>query len=132
MPQSTRTRARPVSTRCLDPVTVRAPPRKVSSIDRIVPHRSRPDGRAWHDAPMPTATALAALQSLEASYLAARDARDRLDVARATGLPADPSGLVREAAATEAAAREALASVDGAGGDGGGLPPEDPRGAAAR
>ena len=49
------------------------------------------------------------LANLEAAYLDARDARDRLDVARATGEPADVTDLELEAAVTESAVRTALA-----------------------
>ena len=38
-------------------------------------------------------TAESRLAELEAAYLEARDARDRLDVARATGLPAEPGAV---------------------------------------
>lgn len=48
------------------------------------------------------------IASLEADYLAARDARDRLDVARATGLPEDQAGLEAESASTFNSARSAL------------------------
>jgi hypothetical protein len=53
------------------------------------------------------------LPALEAAYLAARDARDRLDVARATGEPADVAPLEHAAATAAAALRERLAAVDG-------------------
>jgi len=56
-----------------------------------------------------------ALAALEAAYLAARDARDRLDVARARGEPADTIALEAAAASTEAATRAALAALDEAG-----------------
>lgn len=52
------------------------------------------------------------LDVLEAAYLRARDARDRLDVARARGVPADPVGLASEADAARARAVAALAAVD--------------------
>ena len=54
------------------------------------------------------------LADLEAAYLAARDARDRLDVARARGLPPDASVLERDAEAAEAAVRGLLAAIDAA------------------
>ncbi len=73
---------------------------------------------------MPTPESLAALES---AYLAARDARDRLDVALARGLPADTADLARVAAAKEGAVRDAL----GALGDPVGLDPEDARAVAA-
>jgi hypothetical protein len=53
------------------------------------------------------------LASLEAAYLAARDARDRLDVARARGEPADIGPLVANAARTEQAVRRELAGFEG-------------------
>ena len=49
MPQSMRTRARPVSTRWREPVTVRAPPRKVSSMHRSSHIAIQPTACAWHD-----------------------------------------------------------------------------------
>ncbi len=52
------------------------------------------------------------LAELEAAYLAARDARDRLDVAQARGVPADASGLERDAEAAEAGLRGLLAAFD--------------------
>ena len=54
------------------------------------------------------------LAELEAAYLAARDARDRLDVARARGEPPDASSLERDAASAESAVRGALARLDAA------------------
>jgi len=48
------------------------------------------------------------LAALEAAYLAARDARDRLDVARASGEPPDADAFEADAAATEAALRAQL------------------------
>ncbi len=48
------------------------------------------------------------LAEVEARYHAARDARDRLDVARATGLPVDTSVLDDEARDRSAAVRAAL------------------------
>lgn len=59
---------------------------------------------------MPTATDPLAV--LEAAYLRARDARDRLDVARARGEPADASALAAEADAARARAVAALTTVD--------------------
>jgi hypothetical protein len=53
------------------------------------------------------------LAGLESAYLAARDARDRLDIAHATGVPADVRDLEREALETGRAAREALRALDG-------------------
>jgi hypothetical protein len=44
----------------------------------------------------------------ERACLAARDTRDRLDVARATGLPPDRSTLDAEARSAATAARDAL------------------------
>ena len=58
---------------------------------------------------MPTPHGLA---DLEAAYLAARDARDRLDIALARGLPADVTSLADAAATTERAVRAALAAFD--------------------
>jgi hypothetical protein len=49
------------------------------------------------------------LEALEARYLAAREARDRLDVARATGEPADLAALEATAAAASVEVHEALA-----------------------
>jgi hypothetical protein len=60
---------------------------------------------------MPNPSALA---DLEAAYLAARDARDRLDVARARGTPAETTPLEAKAASAEAAARAALSAGDSA------------------
>lgn len=58
------------------------------------------------------------LDAVEAAYLAARDARDRLDVARATGDPGTTRALEAEAAVTEAAVREALAAFGAGAGAG--------------
>jgi hypothetical protein len=55
------------------------------------------------------------LAALEAAYLAAREAHDRFDVARATGTPADPADLaelVRRAGEASDAVRAALAAFD--------------------
>ncbi|MEW6223060.1 MAG: hypothetical protein AB1627_00375 [Chloroflexota bacterium] len=52
------------------------------------------------------------LAAVEAAYLRARDARDRLDVARATGEPPDAGPLEAGAAAAEAAVRVAMAELD--------------------
>ena len=52
------------------------------------------------------------LADLEAAYLAARDARDRLDIALARGLPADATALADAAATTEGAVRAALAAFE--------------------
>ncbi len=52
------------------------------------------------------------LAALEAAYLAARGARDRLDVARATGEPQDVRGLERQAAEASAAVHAGLATFD--------------------
>jgi hypothetical protein len=71
------------------------------------------------------------LAALEAAYLAARDARDRLDVARATGVPEDASALERAAAEAERAARDALAGLETALGEGAILQPDDERALAA-
>ena len=49
MPQSTRTRALPVSTRWREPVTVRAPPRKVSSMSGSSHIAVDADRDPWHD-----------------------------------------------------------------------------------
>jgi hypothetical protein len=51
------------------------------------------------------------LAALEAAYLAARDARDRLDVARVRGEPADATALGAEAARTADAVRRSLAAI---------------------
>ena len=64
-----RTRARPVSTRWREPVTVRAPPRKVSSMAPIVTHAPIAARGSWHHGRM---TAERALRGLEAAYLEAR------------------------------------------------------------
>ncbi len=55
------------------------------------------------------------LAPLERAYLAARDARDRLDVARARGEPADRLDLEAATSDTERAVREALAAFEAAG-----------------
>ena len=69
------------------------------------------------DGPLgPPMTAPAPLDALEAAYLAARDARDRLDVARARGEPPDTGSLEAEAASAEAVLRSELERV----------PPDDP------
>ncbi len=60
--------------------------------------------------------------ALEAAYLAARDARDRLDVARARGEPPDRRALEAEASMTEAALRSKLERVPA---DHGSLAPDD-------
>ncbi len=52
------------------------------------------------------------LADLEAAYLAARDARDRLDVARATGEPAATAELEARAKATSGAVHAGLATFD--------------------
>jgi hypothetical protein len=52
------------------------------------------------------------LADLEAAYLAARDARDRLDVAGACGEPSDTAALEAEATATEARLRSTLEASD--------------------
>jgi hypothetical protein len=56
------------------------------------------------------------LGELEEAYLAAREARDRLDVAKATGEPSDPTALagLEAASAAAAAAFERLASLPAA------------------
>ncbi len=54
------------------------------------------------------------LAELEAAYLAARDARDRLDVARARGEPPDASALEATPQTAESAVRGALARLDAA------------------
>ena len=51
------------------------------------------------------------LAAAEAAYLAARDARDQLDVARARGEPADTSRLEARSEVALAAARRALGSL---------------------
>ena len=109
MPQSMRTRALPVSTRWREPVTVRAPPRKVSSMRRSSHIAVPATGTRGTMTAMSHADRLAIL---EAAYLDARDARDRLDVARATGEPSDATDLELEAAVTESAVRTALAAID--------------------
>ena len=69
------------------------------------------------DGPLgPLMSTPAPLDALEAAYLAARDARDRLDVARACGDPPDTGALEAEAATTEAVLRSELERV----------PPDDP------
>ncbi len=55
------------------------------------------------------------LALLERAYLAARDARDRLDVARARGEPAGRRDLEAAASDTERAVREALAAFEAGG-----------------
>jgi hypothetical protein len=67
------------------------------------------------------------LAALEAAYLAARDARDRLDVAQASGRPADPSQLETAAAETEAAVRAAYAGLAADAGARAALGDEDTR-----
>jgi hypothetical protein len=70
-------------------------------------------------------TPAARLAALEAAYLAAREARDRLDVARATGEAPDLAGLDRRAAEASAAVHAGLAAFDPvAAGD---LSPDDRR-----
>ena len=64
----------------------------------------------------PPMTTPAPLDALESAYLAARDARDRLDVARARGEPIDTHSLEADAASTEAVLRRELERV----------PPDDP------
>ena len=54
------------------------------------------------------------LAAAEDAYLRARDARDRLDVARATGEPSDVRPLEAEAAAAESAVRGSIEAVDAA------------------
>ncbi len=53
------------------------------------------------------------LTRLEVAYLVARDARDRLDVARVRGEPADTHVLEVEAAETERQVRRELVAIDG-------------------
>ena len=65
------------------------------------------------------------LVALEAAYLAARNARDRLDVARATGEPEDVRGLEHQAAEASAAVHAGLAAFDPRAVSG--LTPEDRR-----
>ncbi len=60
----------------------------------------------------------ARLAALEAAYLAAREARDRLDVARATGEAPGLAGLEREAADASAAVHAGLAAFDSDAADG--------------
>ena len=91
--------------------------------DRDTP--PEPCVRLCHDAGMTPARRLA---DLEARYLVARDARDRLDVARATGLPDDPeqvATLESAAATASAAVHEALGAFPAA--DEAALDPEDRR-----
>ena len=69
------------------------------------------------------------LAAVEAAYLRARDARDRLDVARAIGDPTDAGPLEAAAASAEAAVREAMAALGDAAE--GALDAEDRRALAA-
>ncbi len=73
----------------------------------------------WQHGPVPDAD----LNAVERAYLAARDARDRLDVARARGEPVDRAPLEAAAAAAERAVRAALAAHDA---DTDGAAAEDP------
>jgi hypothetical protein len=71
------------------------------------------------------------LDALETACLAARTARDRLDVARATGEPADATALEVGAAAAEEAVRNALAAFDTEAGPNADVLDEDDRRALA-
>jgi hypothetical protein len=76
-------------------------------------------------------SATSLLAAAEAAYLRARDVRDRLDVARATGEPPDAGPLEAEAAFAEAAVREAMGDLDATAGAEDALSAEDRRALAA-